>query len=78
MSTIELKKKLIRSIRKSDNSHILEEVFRLLEIENEDIGVYKLTKEQKIAMDKARNEIKRGEYLTDEQADKEIDEWLKK
>jgi predicted transcriptional regulator len=37
---------------------------------------YKLTDDQRRAINEARQQIKNGEFLTDEQANKEIDEWL--
>ena len=78
MSTIELRKRLIDKIQKTDNENLLEEAYRLLELETQDIEVYKLTDEQRKAVNEARQQIKNGEFLTDEQANNEIDEWLKK
>ena len=43
-----------------------------------DIEVYKLTDDQRKAIHEARQQIKNGQFLTDEQANKEIDEWLNK
>lgn len=43
MSTEELKKRLIDKIQKTDNENLLEEAFRLLQMESEDIEVYKTT-----------------------------------
>jgi len=78
MSTSELKKRLIDKIQKTDNENLLEEAFRLLQLESEDIEVYKLLDEQKSAVNEAREQIKRGEFLTDDEANKDIDEWLSK
>jgi len=78
MSTIELKKRLIDKIQKTDNENLLGEAFRLLEMESEDIEIYKLNDGQKKAIEEARKQIKNGQFLTDEQASKEIDEWLNK
>ena len=78
MSTIELKKRLIDKIQKTDNENLLGEAFRLLEMESEDIEIYKLNDGQKKAIEEARKQIKNGQFLTDEQAGKEIGEWLNK
>ena len=78
MTSIELKKQLIDKIQKTENNIILEEVFRLLELESNDIEIYKLNKEQKSAISEARLQIRNGQFLTDDQANQEIDEWLKK
>ena len=78
MSSAELKKRLIDKIQKTDNKNLLEEAFRLLQMESEDIEVYKLSEEQKNAVNEARQQIKNGQFLTDDEANKDIDEWLGK
>jgi hypothetical protein len=77
MSTVELRKRLIEKIQKTQDERILEEAFRLLELETtEDIEIYRLNDDQKKAISEARQQIKNGQFLTEEQANKEIDEWL--
>lgn len=78
MSTIELRKKLIEKINTTENDDLLEEAYRLLEIESEDLEIYKLSNAQMMAIAEARNQFKNRQFLTDEKADKEINEWLKK
>ena len=78
MSSAELKKRLIDKIQKTDNENLLQEAFRLLQLESEDIEVYKLSDEQRSAVNEAREQIKRGEFLTDDEANKDVDEWLNK
>lgn len=78
MSTIELRNKVIDKIRKIKNEDLLNEVNRLIEIETSDIEVYKFSNEQNAAIEEAENQIKNGEFLTDEEATKDIEEWLKK
>lgn len=78
MSTIELRKRLIDKIQKTDNESLLEEAYRLLELETENLEVYKIRDDQRMAVNEARQQIKDGNFLTDEQANKEIDEWLSK
>jgi hypothetical protein len=78
MSTVELRKRLIDKIQTTKDDRILEEAYRLLEIETEDIEIYKLNDDQKKAISEARQQIKNRQFLTDEQANKEIDEWLNK
>jgi len=76
MSSIELKRRLIEKIQKTENEDLLAEAYRLLELETEDIEIYKLNDEQRKAIGEARQQIANGQFLTDEQANKEIDEWL--
>ena len=78
MSTIELRRRLIDKIQKTENEDLLAEAYRLLELETEDIEMYKLNDNQRKAISEARQQINSGQFLTDEQSNKEIDEWLSK
>ena len=78
MSAIELRKRLIDEIQKTSNEGLLEEAYRLLISETEDMEVYKLNNDQQKAISEARQQIMSGQFLTDEQSNKEIDEWLNK
>jgi hypothetical protein len=78
MSAVELRRRLIDKIQKTKDEKILEEAYRLLELETEDIELYKLNDDQKKAINEARQQLKNGQFLTEDQANKEIDEWLNK
>lgn len=78
MSTVELKKKLIHTIQKIEDEDILAEVYRLLELDIDSYNIYKLNDEQKEAIAESREQIQNGQFLTEEEADKEIDKWLEK
>ncbi len=78
MNTIEIKKKLIDEIHLSKNKNLLEEFYRFLNLENEIEETYKLNYEQNSAISEAREQIKNGDYLNNEQANQEIDKWLNK
>ena len=77
MSTVELKERLISKILHTDSPELLGEVFRLLEIENEEIEVMQLSDQQKQAILKGQEDIANGRFLTNEQVNREMDEWLK-
>lgn len=64
--------------KKKKDDRIFEEAFRLLKIETEDIEIYQLNDSQKKAISEARQQIKTGNFLTEEQANKDVDEWLDK
>ncbi len=76
METAELRKKLIMEINLSNNKNLLEEMYNFLNHDN-DIDLYKLNNDEKDAILEAREQIKNGEVFTNEQVNKEIDEWLK-
>ena len=76
MTVFELKKRLITRINRTDNNGLLEEMFRLIENEEADFTVYELSRQQKSAIEEAQEQYKKGETLSNEQANSEIDEWL--
>lgn len=78
MSAIELRERLIEKIRKTTDENILEEAYRLLSLESNDTDIYKLTNGQKAEIESSKSDIKLGQFLTNDQANKEMDEWLNK
>jgi hypothetical protein len=78
MSTIDLRERLIGKIQEIEDSDILAEAYRLLGLELEVDEPYKLSMQQKSAVAEARQQIKDGAFLTNENADNDIDEWLNK
>ena len=78
MSTTDLKKKIIDEINDLDNEDLLLEVYQLLEIENEGAALYPLSEEQIAAVHESQEQVRQGKFLSEEEADKEIDEWLEK
>ena len=51
--------------------------WKSLKPDSDDQEIYKLSDEQKKAINEARQQIKNGQTLTDDQANAEADEWLK-
>jgi hypothetical protein len=76
MATPTLKERLIEKIQQSDNEALLDEVSRLMDAEADDDTLFELNDAQKQAIATAQQQVRQGQYLTDEQANKEIDEWL--
>lgn len=77
MPTTNLKEKLIDKIRKTDDEALLEEISNLIELQEPD-SIYVLNSHQKKAIEEAKDQISKGEFLSNEEADNTIDEWLKK
>jgi hypothetical protein len=78
MSNQELQELLIKKIRQTDDSVLLEEATRLLDIEIDDANVYVLSESDNIDIEEARQQIKNGDSFTHEEANQVINEWLKK
>lgn len=73
----EIKKKLINKIRDIDNPQVINEIYQLLEIDLEE-DVYPTTTDQKKAIKAALSQVKEGETISEEEANKQIEEWLNK
>jgi len=78
MTTIELKKKLIKRINKIEDELLLQDISRLIDIDEDESDIYYFTEEENSAIEEARQAYARGEFLTEEEANKEVDEWLGK
>ena len=79
MDIVTLKKRLIDKIQASENNALLEEVQRLLNLQEVDeTEAYQLNEEQQNAIAEARDDIKNGRLLSSEQAKQDIDKLMKK
>jgi hypothetical protein len=77
-STTELKEKVISKIQGMEDQEIIAEVYQLLQASTDDREPYQLSNEQLVVVNEAREQVKTGKFLTEEQANREIDEWLGK
>lgn len=75
---MELKKKLIKRINNLEDDLLLQEMVRLLDLREEESDIYYFTEEESRAIEEAREHYAQGEFLTDKEANKEVDEWLGK
>lgn len=75
MSKSELKEILKARIDALEDESLIQ---RILEMVAEEGPVYILSKEQIARIEKARQEVAEGKVISNEEAQKEIDEWLKK
>ena len=78
MTTLELKRKLIKRITNNNDELLLQEMSRLAGINEQESDIYYFTEEESRAIEEARESYARGEFLTNEEANKEVDEWLGK
>ena len=78
MTTNELKHKVIAKINELDDDSLLKDLIRLIEDSTDDNETYRLSDNHKNAINIAIDQIEKGDYLTNEQSNKQIDEWLNK
>ena len=77
MNASDLKIDLIQRITQLKERRIVEEIQKLLDFEL-DTGEYILTDPQKDRIAEARQEYKNSAFLTNDQANQDIEQWLKK
>jgi hypothetical protein len=78
MSVIELRKRIIEKLSAIEDELILQEIYDIVKIESEIDSVYKLTAEEKNAIDAGLKDISDGKIVSSEKANALIKEWLKK
>jgi len=78
MTTLQIKNKLIRTIKAIDDPKVLEDLYRLLNIETENMEELKTPPTVKDSVTKGYWDVRNGRYLSNRKADAEMDQWLKK
>jgi len=78
MTTKELRNKVIGKINQIDDEEVLNEIYRMLDDANHDDEVFQLSEDHKKAIEEAKSQIEKGEFLTNKQANQEIGKWLNK
>jgi hypothetical protein len=77
MTTTDLKEKLIERIRRTEDLQLLEEISRLLELQEPD-RIYHVNDQQRKNMSEGKEQIRNNQSISNEDANKDIDEWLNK
>ena len=78
MPAIELRKRIIEKLSSIEDEIILKEIYDIIKIESEIDTVYKLSPDEKIAVDAGLKDIRDGKIVSSERANALIKEWLKK
>lgn len=71
------KSRLIARINSIKDKHVLDEVNRLLEVAIEETA-FRVTPEQRQEVEEARSQLAKGEGISSDEADGEIEKWLLK
>ncbi len=78
MSVSELKLQIINKITTIEDELILEEIYKLVDLESGMDSVYRLTVDERKAIDVGLKDIKENRVYSSEAADNMIKEWLRK
>ncbi|WCM43310.1 hypothetical protein MG290_06520 [Flavobacterium sp. CBA20B-1] len=75
-SDLQLKLEIISRITELKEVRVIKEIKKILAFELEE-SLYELSTDQKNRVAEARKEYRNGDYITNEEAENEIDQWLK-
>lgn len=78
MSVTELQQKLIDKISITNDVDLLEDIYSFIGIDEEVGKFYTLSEKQILSIEQSQKQIKDGNYFTNDEVNKEIDEWLEK
>ena len=77
MASADLKERLIERIRRTEDLQLLEEISRLLELQEPD-RIYHVNDQQRKNISEAKEQIQNNQSISNENANKDIHEWLNK
>ena len=75
MSTIELRKHIIKKLSLIDDDSFLKAIKTIIESKVNE-GVYQLSDFQKKRIESGRDQLKKGQTISNEALQKEVDQWL--
>jgi len=78
MTVVELKEKLIAKINSTNDVELLDELSWIIDVEEPSSEPYKMSQGEIDAVREGLEQIKNGQYVSDEEANSQIEEWLKK
>ncbi|MEX2235709.1 MAG: hypothetical protein WD824_26360 [Cyclobacteriaceae bacterium] len=78
MSSTELKLQIISKITSITDELILEEIYRMVNLESEMDSVYRLTDAERSAIAEGLKDVKEGRVYSSEAAENMIKEWLER
>lgn len=78
MTTVALKKKIYSKLKGAKDKHILEDVYKLLQLEEIEDESFQLSKEQLKKVKSGQAQIKQGKVKSQKEVRKAVEKWLAK
>jgi superfamily I DNA and RNA helicase len=76
MSTLELKNKVLERLQEVNQSHLLEEILKLIEFETTNEEVFMITEEHKADLEISLQQLKEGKIVPNEVVNQRVQKWL--
>jgi predicted subunit of tRNA(5-methylaminomethyl-2-thiouridylate) methyltransferase len=77
MNVAEIKSNIINKITSTEDLLMLEQITEILGISLPKKEIYVLTDEQLIIVNESSEQFRKGDFLTEEEAENDIQKWLK-
>ena len=78
MTVVELKEKLIAKISTTTDKELLNEVSWIIDVEEPNNGMHVMSPGEIEAVKEGLEQIKNGQYISNEEANRQVEEWLKR
>jgi len=78
LASNKIKEKLIDKIRNTEDEELLSQISRLIDFESQSESVYYLNDGELKAVNEELNQLSKGEFLSNDEANAEADKWLKR
>lgn len=78
MTVVELKEKLIEKINSTDDEQLLEHISNIIEFEHNSDAIHIMSPGEIEAVNEGLEQVKNGQCISDEEAHRQFEEWLKK
>ncbi|MES2429066.1 MAG: hypothetical protein V4560_18945 [Bacteroidota bacterium] len=78
MTVVELKEKLIAQINSIEDEELLDHIADIIDVESKTEGVYVMSPEETNAVNEGLEQFKNGQWLSNEESNRRVEEWLKK
>ena len=76
MTVVQLKEKIITKIGATDNEELLEHISDLIDFEHEEF--HQMSPGEIEAVNEGLEQLRNGQWISHEEANRQVDEWLKK
>lgn len=76
MTAIAIKRKILTELESTSDKNLLQSIYKLLNLSKDSDELMKLTAAQKKSIKKGLKDIEKGNTISNEKANKEIDKWL--
>lgn len=76
MTKTELKEKLIATLNQTEDKRLLEDIYRIVNLESDPKGIYELSEAEFTAVNESVAELDKGNFISNEDLDDKASKWL--